>query len=77
MTANQVKHSLSTIISELSKTSWLFLRDPAKDFTRKRKLCFQDVVFFCCLWKQKVLIVTVHRSESQEHRQNRLVRVLR
>lgn len=45
MTANQVKHSLSSIISEFSKTSWLFLRDPAKDFTRKRKLCFQDVVF--------------------------------
>ena len=45
MTANHVKHSLSSIISEFSKTSWLFLRDPAKDFTRKRKLCFQDVVF--------------------------------
>ena len=45
MTVNQVKGSLSSIISELSKTPWLFLRNPMKDFTRKRKLCFRDVVF--------------------------------
>ena len=45
MTVSQVKSALSGIISELSKTPWLFLRNPAKDFTRKRKLCFQDVVF--------------------------------
>ena len=45
MTVNQVKDALSSIISELSKTPWLFLRCPAKDFTRRRKLCFQDVVF--------------------------------
>lgn len=45
MTVNQVKDALSSIISELSKTPRLFLRCPAKDFTRRRKLCFQDVVF--------------------------------
>ena len=45
MTVSQVESTLSSIISELSKTPWLFLRNPAKDFTRKRKLCFRDVVF--------------------------------
>ena len=44
MTVSQVKNVLSGIISELSKTPWLFLRNPTKDFTRKRKLQFQDVV---------------------------------
>ncbi len=44
MTVNQVKGSLSSIIFGLSKTPWLFLRNPTKDFTRKRKLCFQDVI---------------------------------
>lgn len=44
MTVSQVKNALSGIISELSKTPWLFLRNPTKDFTRKRKLQFQDVV---------------------------------
>lgn len=45
MAVSQVKSALSSIISDLSKTPWLFLRNPAKDFTRKRKLRFQDVVF--------------------------------
>ena len=45
MTVRQVESTLSSIISELSKTPWLFLRNPTKDFTRRRKLCFQDVVF--------------------------------
>ena len=45
MTVRQVESTLSSIISELSKTPWLFLRNPMKDFTRKRKLCFRDVVF--------------------------------
>ena len=45
MTVSQVESTLSSIISELSKTPWLFLRNPMKDFTRKRKLCFRDVVF--------------------------------
>ncbi len=45
MTVNQVKGSLLSIISGLSKTPWLFLHNPTKDFTRKRKFCFQDVIF--------------------------------
>ncbi len=45
MTVSQVKSALSGIVSELSKTPWLFLRNPTKDFTRKRKLHFQDIVF--------------------------------
>ena len=32
---------------------------------------------FAFMVEEYLLIVTVHRSESQEHRQNRLVRVLR
>lgn len=46
MTVSQVKNALTNIISELSETPWLFLRNPGKDFTRKRKLSFQDIVFF-------------------------------
>jgi len=45
MTVSQVKNALTNIISELSETPWLFLRNPGKDFTRKRKLSFRIVRF--------------------------------
>lgn len=39
-----VKEALSQAISQLCETSWRFVKDPARDFTRKRKLSLRDVI---------------------------------
>jgi len=41
---NTIKERLSSLISELSVSSWLFVKNPGKDFTRNRKLPFETVV---------------------------------
>jgi len=41
---NTVKRTLSSLISELSASSALFVKNPGKDFTRNRKLPFEPVV---------------------------------
>ena len=46
MTAADIRKRLAETIENLSKVAWLFLRNPSKDFTRKRKLSFQDTVSF-------------------------------
>ena len=42
----QVKAFLWRIISEMAENPWLFAKEPDTDFTRKRKLCFEDLVRF-------------------------------
>ena len=36
--ADVVKEKLSESISQLSEVSWMFAKDPKRNFTRKRKL---------------------------------------
>ena len=40
----EVKDKLNATINLLCKTSWMFVRDPARDFTRERKLPLHKVI---------------------------------
>lgn len=42
MTAKNVKQALLSPIQNLTDCKWMFLRDPQKDYTRNRKLSFDD-----------------------------------
>ena len=42
--ANSVKEKLDTLLTEMHEYSWLFVNNPEKDFTRKRKLNFKDML---------------------------------
>lgn len=42
--ANSVKANLENVISEMDSYSYLFSRNPKKDFTRKRKLDFKKMI---------------------------------
>ena len=44
--ADVVKEKLSESISQLSEVSWMFAKDPKRNFTRKRKLPFEKVISF-------------------------------
>ena len=39
-----VKEKLSQAITKLCETSWMFVKDPARDFTRERKLPLHEVI---------------------------------
>ena len=39
-----IKEKLDAAISQLCDTSWMFVKDPARNFTRERKLPFREVV---------------------------------
>ena len=39
-----IKRKLITIIKEMSASPWLFVKDPGRDFTRKRKLSFETMI---------------------------------
>jgi len=41
---NAIKETLSSLIAELSESPTLYVKNPGKDFTRKRKLPFETVV---------------------------------
>ena len=41
-----VKRQLDAAISQLCKTSWMFSKNPGKDFSRTRKLPFRKVINF-------------------------------
>lgn len=41
---NSVKETLTTLIMEMSASPALFVKDPRRDFTRKRKLPFENVM---------------------------------
>lgn len=40
----KIKEKLKLAISQLCETSWMFAKDPSRDFTRKRKLPLQEVI---------------------------------
>ena len=40
----EVKDKLGFAIDQLCKTSWMFAKDPARDFTRERKLPLHRVI---------------------------------
>ena len=42
--ADIIKGKLDTILTEMQEYSWLFVNNPEKDFTRKRKLDFKDML---------------------------------
>ena len=44
--ANKIKHQLLSIIGEMATNPALFARNPATDFTRKRKLDFETLMLF-------------------------------
>ena len=45
----QIRRILEMAIKEVCSTSWMFVRNPEKDFTRNRKISFQDILlFFLC-----------------------------
>ncbi len=39
-----VKEKLNSAISQLCETSWMFVKDPSRDFTRERKLPLHKVI---------------------------------
>ncbi|MDF2673808.1 MAG: hypothetical protein K0R09_2073 [Clostridiales bacterium] len=42
--ADLIKKKLDTVLTEIHEYSWLFVKNPEKDFTRKRKLDFKDMI---------------------------------
>jgi hypothetical protein len=42
--ANSIKEKLDTLLTEMQEYSWLFVNNPGKDFTRKRKLDFKEMI---------------------------------
>ena len=44
MKAKMAKKLLDKVIQDLAHCKWLFVNDPGKDFTRKRKLPFEQIV---------------------------------
>ena len=43
---SRIKYKLTEAIMQLSEVSWMFVKKPERDFTRKRKLDFNQVVSF-------------------------------
>ena len=39
-----VKEKLNSAVTQLCETSWMFVKDPARDFTRERKLPLHEVI---------------------------------
>ena len=39
-----VKEKLNSAITQLCETSWMFVKDPTRDFTRERKLPLREVI---------------------------------
>lgn len=42
--ADSIKKKLDTVLTEMYECSWLFVNNPEKDFTRKRKLDFKEML---------------------------------
>ncbi len=42
--ADSIKEKLDTVLTEMQEYSWLFVNNPKKDFTRKRKLDFKEML---------------------------------
>lgn len=53
-----VKNSLESIISELAENPSLFIKDPKRDFTRKRKIDFENLL--------RIIITSAGKSMNKE-----------
>ena len=42
--SSKVRNKLFSIISEMDKVSWLFVKNPGRDFTRKSPLSFEKML---------------------------------
>lgn len=42
--ADSIKEKLDTVLTEMHEYTWLFVNNPEKDFTRKRKLDFKEML---------------------------------
>lgn len=42
--ANSIKKNLDTVLNQMNECSWMFVSNPEKDFTRKRKLDFKEML---------------------------------
>ena len=42
--ADSIKKNLDTILTQMNEYSWMFVNNPQKDFTRKRKLDFKEML---------------------------------
>jgi len=42
--ADSIKKKLDKVLTEMNEYSWLFVKQPGKDFTRKRKLDFKEMI---------------------------------
>lgn len=54
-----VKEKLNLAITQLCETSWMFVKNPNRDFTRERKLPLREVIsiLLCYVWKAAALPV--------------------
>ena len=43
---NIIKRKLADAITQLCEVSWMFVKKPGRDFTRKRKLSFDKMIAF-------------------------------
>lgn len=42
--ADSIKKNLDTVLNQMNEHSWMFVNNPEKDFTRKRKLDFKEML---------------------------------
>lgn len=60
--ATNIKNQLFTLINEMNSSCWLFVKNPAKDFTRKKKWSFYEMMKFMISMEGKSL-----KDELYEH----------
>jgi hypothetical protein len=53
--ATNIKNRLFTLIDEMNSSCWLFTRNPNKDFTRKKKWSFSEMMKFMISMEGKSL----------------------
>ena len=53
--ATNLKNQLFTIIEEMNSSPWLFTKNPTKDFSRKKKWSFSEIMKFMISMEGKSL----------------------
>ena len=49
-----IKRKMDESLEQLCKVSWMFSKQPEKDFTRKRKLSFSKLVSFLLAMEEEL-----------------------
>ena len=70
----EVKDKLGFAIDQLCKTSWMFVKDPSRDFTRERKLPLHKVISTLLCMEGGSLTNELLRSEEQNTQINEKVK---